>query len=383
MIYLDHPATSWPKPPVVIQAIKDFLDAAGGNPGRSGHRLSIAAGRIVHETREALAGLFGVARADRVIFAHNATHALNMAIHTILQPGDTVLTTSVEHNSVMRPLRATQARGVRLLIAPCDSTGAIDLDAFRKLAGQGVRLVVMTHASNVIGRIMPISQLCQIAQASGALTLVDAAQTAGAMPVDAQETHADFIAFTGHKSLQGPPGTGGLVLCTDRAECEIYPFMQGGTGSRSQSEEHPDVLPDRLESGTPNGAGIAGLGAAVRWNRSSECDSQHERQAHLMEYLIGGLMNISGVEVFGPKAAVDRAPLVSFRVSNKYVSEVGHRLDEDYGILCRVGLHCAPAAHKTLGTFSEGAERFGVGPFTSRDDVSRAIEAVSEIARDG
>ncbi|MGI6295110.1 MAG: aminotransferase class V-fold PLP-dependent enzyme [Armatimonadota bacterium] len=383
MIYLDHPATSWPKPPVVVEAMKDFLETTGANPGRSGHRLSIAAGRVVHEAREGLANFFGATKTDRVIFTNNATQALNMVIHTTLKPGDTVLTTSVEHNSVMRPLRTAEARGVRVLVAPCDPSGQIDLDAFRQLLSHDVRLVVMTHASNVIGRIMPVSDIFQMAHCAGAMTLLDAAQTAGVVPIRAADLYADFIAFTGHKSLQGPPGTGGLVICTDRAESEISTFMQGGTGSRSQSETHPEVLPDRLEAGTPNGVGIAGLGAAIRWICSPECDSLHQHQTRLIKYLIDGLISIPGVEVFGPVEASDRVPLVSFRIKGKYVSEVGQRLDDDYGILCRVGLHCAPAAHKIIGTFPEGVVRFGVGPFTSEEDVTRAIDAVSEIAADG
>lgn len=383
MIYLDHPATSWPKPPIVIQAMKDFLETTGANPGRSGHRLSVAAGRVVHEAREALAGFFGAAKPDRVIFANNATQALNTVIHTVLKPGDTALTTSIEHNSVMRPLRAAEARGVRLLISPCAPSGEIDPVAFRQLLSHGVRLVVMTHASNVIGRVMPISEMFQMAHDAGAMTLLDSAQTAGVVPISAEDDHTDFIAFTGHKSLHGPPGAGGLVLCTDRAENEISAFMQGGTGSRSQSEEHPETLPDRLEAGTPNGVGIAGLGAAIRWIGDQKRCSLREHHSRLIRYMIDGLNDIPGVEVFGPSEAANRAPLVSFRIEGRYVSEIGQRLDEDYGILCRVGLHCAPAAHKTIGTFPEGAVRFGVGPFTSEDDVARAIEAVSEIAPDG
>lgn len=383
MIYLDHPATSWPKPACVIEAMKDFLERAGGNPGRSGHRLSIDAGRIVYDARERLAEFFGAPQANSVIFAHNATHALNIVIQTVLRPGDTVLTTAIEHNSVMRPLRAAEAAGVVVLTAPCDPTGRPDLDAFRRLAGQDIRLAIMTHASNVIGRIMPVAELSEIARRNGAMVLIDAAQTAGILPVNSQETGADFIAFTGHKALHGPPGTGGLVLCSDRASEEIGPLIRGGTGSRSISEEHPDVLPDRLEAGTPNGPGIAGLGAAVKWIVGQGPGRTREHHTKLTQGLLEGLGGIPGVELFGPPAGTERAPLISFRIRRLTVSDVGMRLDDEFGIMCRVGLHCAPAAHRTMGTLPEGTIRFGIGPFTTEDDIAQAVEAVMEVARDG
>lgn len=383
MIYMDHPATSWPKPPCVAQAMNEFLEKAGGNPGRSGHRLSIAAGRIVYETRESLASFFGAPRADNVIFTHNATHALNMVIQTVLRPGDTVLTTSFEHNSVMRPLRAAEAHGVRVLITPCGITGEVDREEFHRLVERGPRLVILNHAGNVIGRITPVAELAELARAAGAMVLVDAAQTAGIVPINARDMGADYIAFTGHKALQGPPGTGGLILCNDRAVDRMRPLIMGGTGSGSRSEEQPNVLPDRFEGGTPNGVGIAGLGAAIDWIRNRGLDALREHHTSLVNRLIAGLARIPGVEVFGPLVGVERVPLVSFRVRGRTVSEVGLRLDHQYDILCRVGLHCAPAAHKTMGTFPDGAIRFGIGPFTSDDDIDRAIDAVGEIASDG
>ena len=245
-VYLDHPATSWPKPPDVVRAMGDFLENAGGNPGRSGHSLSIAAGRIVYAAREALCDFLNAPRPDRVIFTQNATHALNMVIRTVLRPGDTVLVSSAEHNSVMRPIRAAEAEGVEVLTVPCDPSGAIDPEEFRALASSGVRLVVLAHASNVIARIQPVAELAETARSSGAMVLIDAAQTVGAIPVDVREIGADFLAFTGHKALHGPPGTGGLVLCTDRAVEQIAPLTFGGTGSGSRYETQPEMLPDRL-----------------------------------------------------------------------------------------------------------------------------------------
>lgn len=380
LVYLDHPATSWPKPPGVMEAMGAFLENLGGNPGRSGHRLSIAAGRAVYETREMLARFFNAPRTDHVVFAHNATHALNMVIQTVLRPGDTALTAAAEHNSVMRPLRAAQAQGVRVLVAPCSATGQVDREAFRSMLVPGVRLVVLTHASNVLGRIVPVAQLALIAHAAGALVLVDAAQTAGVIPIDVQDIGADFLAFTGHKALQGPPGTGGLVLGSERAAREIRPFMRGGTGSGSGSDDHPDALPDRLEAGTLNGVGVAGLGAALQWVGERGLEQIQAHHLRLIRQLMDGLAGIPAVELFGPPAGVERVPLIAFRLRGRCVSGVGLRLDEQYGILCRVGLHCAPAAHRTMGTFPEGTVRFGVGPFSSARDIERAIGAVREIA---
>lgn len=383
MIYLDHPATSLPKPPCVIEAMRRYLEHSGGNPGRSGHRLSVAAGRVVYEARQALADFFGAPGPDRLIFAHNATHALNMVIQTVLRPGDAAVTTAAEHNSVMRPLRAMQAAGVELRIAPCSSTGEVDQDEFSRLVRCGTRLAVVNHAGNVTGSITPVAELARIAHEAGALVLVDAAQTAGVLAVDAAEMGADYIAFTGHKALQGPPGTGGLVLCTDRAADEIQPLIRGGTGSSSGSEEQPEHLPDRLEGGTPNGVGIAGLGAAVEWVSNFGLEKIRDHHDALMRRLVEGLSDIPGVQIFGPEPGKPRAPLVSFRVGNKSVSEAGLELDDKYAILSRVGLHCNPAAHRTMGTFPEGTVRFGVGPFTSEEDIRQAVAAVGEIASSG
>lgn len=269
MIYLDYAATSWPKPPEVIHAMSDYLESAGGNPGRSGHRLSIAAARIVYDAREAVAELFHMPDPMRVIFTPNVTYALNLAIRGTLKPGDHVVTSSMEHNSVMRPLRALEREGVQVTVVGCDVDGRLDLDAMRTAVTSGTRLVVINHASNVVGTILPVAEIATIAHAAGALLLVDTAQTAGIIPIDQPASGIDLLAFTGHKGLQGPPGTGGLVL-SDRVDTsELSPLVRGGTGSRSEFEEQPDLLPDKYESGTPNGAGIAGLGAGIHWVSSA------------------------------------------------------------------------------------------------------------------
>jgi cysteine desulfurase family protein len=380
MIYLDYAATSWPKPPEVIQAMSDYLESAGGNPGRSGHRLSVAAARIVYSAREAVAELFNVPDPMRVIFTHNVTYALNLALRGLLKSGDHVVTTSLEHNSVMRPLRALEREGVRLTVVQCAVDGRLDLAAMTEAVTRDTRLVVVTHASNVIGAILPVDEIANIAHRAGALLLVDAAQTAGVVPIDQPALGIDLLAFTGHKGLQGPPGTGGLVIGDQVDVSELLPLVRGGTGSRSEFEEQPDLLPDKYESGTPNGVGIAGLGAGVRWVLSRGVKSISAHETKLRDALIAGLSNISGVTIYGLSQSAAMTTVVSCRVAGKRVSDVGLLLDDEYGVLCRVGLHCAPAAHKTIGTFPEGTVRLAPGVCTSLEDVQVVITAMDQIA---
>jgi cysteine desulfurase family protein len=382
MIYLDHAATSWPKPPEVLQAMSEFLECAG-NPGRSGHRLSIAAARSIYGIRELIAELFHTSDPMRVIFTQNATHALNLALTGLLRPGDSVITSSVEHNSVMRPLRALEKCGVKLTVVPCYHDGKLNLEALKiALAAGKTRLVSITHASNVTGTVQPLAEVAELAHEAGALLLADAAQTAGVIPIDLQALGIDLLAFTGHKSLLGPPGTGGLVIGHRIDPEELQPIVRGGTGSRSEFEEQPEVLPDRYESGTPNGMGIAGLGAGVRWLLQHSIEDRYAQECMLTSTLITGLLDIPGVTVFGPREPEQRTGVVSFTIPGIYVSEIGLRLDDDFGILCRVGLHCAPAAHRTIGSFPEGTVRFSLSPDTGIEEVRAAITAVARIAND-
>lgn len=381
MIYLDHAATSYPKPPDVIRAMVDFLERAGGNPGRSGHLLSAEAGRIVYDARETVAQFFNAGDPMRVFFTQNATYALNTALFGLLRAGDKVVTTGIEHNSVMRPLRELERRGIALKIVPCGPTGDIDLDDFRQAFADGAKLAVFNHASNVVGQVFPVDEMARVAHEYDALVLLDAAQTAGVRPIDVRAMGVDLLAFTGHKGLQGPTGTGGLLVSEDVDINEMQPLVRGGTGSRSESEEQPDVLPDKFESGTPNGAGIAGLAAGVRWVSERGVDQILAHHIDLITRLTGGLADIPGVTMYGPPPGTARSALVSFTVQDMRVSEVGHRLDEEFKILSRVGLHCAPGAHKTIGTFPEGTVRFAVGPMTTLEDVDAAVNAVEEIAQ--
>ncbi len=382
MIYLDYAATSWPKPPEVLRAMADCLEQAGGNPGRSGHRLSIAAARIVYAAREAIAELFQAPDPMRVVFTSNVTYALNLALRGLLRPGDHVVTSSLEHNSVMRPLRALEREGVRLTVVACEPDGSLDLEAMRQAVTAGTRLVVVTHASNVIGALLPVQAIAAIAHQAGALVLVDAAQTAGVLAIDQPALGIDLLAFTGHKGLLGPPGTGGLVIGDRVDPAELAPLVRGGTGSRSEHEEQPDLLPDKYESGTANSVGIAGLGAGVHYLLDHGLDAIRAREVELIQTLTAGLRSLPGVTVYGPSDAAKMTPVVSCRVAGLRVSEVGLRLDDEFDVLCRVGLHCAPAAHRTIGTFPEGTVRLAPGHRTSPADIEAVIAAMERIAHD-
>jgi len=381
MIYLDNAATTWPKPPEVLKAMTDVLERAGGNPGRSGHRLSIEAARIIYDTREEIAGFFGATDPLRVIFTGNATQALNLALKGILKPGDSVVVTSMEHNAVMRPLRSLEKQGIRLNIARCAPDGTIDLKELEKAIESGTRLVVAVHASNVVGTIMPVDNIASISHRAGALLLVDASQTAGVISINMHETDIDLLAFTGHKELQGPPGIGGLIISDNVDVLQIEPLIRGGTGSRSESEEQPEDMPDKFESGTPNLAGIAGLGAGIKWISERGIGEIRGHLKELNQALIEGLSSIPNVKVCGTLDSERSVAIVSFTVSGKHVSEIGLRLDEEYAILSRVGLHCAPAAHKTIGSFPGGTIRLAPGIFTTSGDIQESIRAIDKVVR--
>lgn len=380
MIYLDNAATSWPKPASVTAAMSDFLERAGGNPGRSGHRLSIAAGRAVYDTRESLAEFFGVSDPLRVIFTLNATHALNLAIQGLLQPGQRVVTGGMEHNAVMRPLRDMEKRGIQVEVVPAEKDGTTSTSAFAAALEMDTRLVVLNHASNVSGTLAPVQEIASLAHAAGALLLVDAAQTAGALPIHLPSLGADLLAFTGHKALHGPPGTGGLILSDDFDPAGLHPLVRGGTGSRSEYEIQPDDLPDRYESGTPNGVGIAGLGAGLAWVKERDLDAIRAHEMRLSARLREGLAEIPGVTVYGPQDPALSTAVISFTLQGKRVSEIGYRLDDEHEIFCRVGLHCAPAAHRSLGAFPEGTVRLAPGPTTTLGEVETVLGAVRKIA---
>jgi cysteine desulfurase family protein len=380
MIYFDNSATSWPKPPGVKAAMANFLDEIGANPGRSGHSRSIEAARTLYDAREALAALFNVRDPLRIVFTLNATDALNLALNGILRPGDHVVTSSVEHNSMMRPLRDLEKRGVKLTVVPCSEEGSLDPEDVRKNIRSRTRLIALNHASNVTGALLPIREIGQATRRHDLLFLVDAAQTAGVYPIDIDHDGVDLLAFTGHKSLYGPQGTGGLVLGERVREKEMNPFRLGGTGSRSEFEEQPDFLPDRFESGTPNGVGIAGLLAGLEFIEQTGIEAIRRHETGLIQRLIDGLKEIRRVKVYGPGNGTDRVAIVSFNLDGLSPSETALRLDREFGILCRPGLHCAPSAHRTIHTFPEGTIRFSFGVFNTRDEIGQALRALSLIA---
>jgi len=382
LCYLDWAATSFPKAPGVAEAVSRFLTEVGANPGRSAHRLSIAAARIVFEARERVARLFQVSDSRRVILLKNATEGLNLVI-AALPPAGRAIVSGMEHNAVMRPLRWLEAgRGLRIEVLPRGPRGPLDYDALERALREPADLVVLCHASNVTGEIVDLERAAAIPRGRARL-LVDAAQTAGSVPLDMESGGIDLLAFTGHKSLLGPMGTGGLAIGERVDPGRFRPLKLGGTGSQSEKEEQPAFLPDLGESGTPNAVGLAGLEAGIRWVLDRGIASIRRREIDLAQRLIDGLRAIPGVRVFGLGDASRSAAIVSFAIAGISPSDVAFRLDERYGILCRAGLHCAPAAHRTIGTFPAGTVRFAPGPFTTRDDADAAIAAVREIAREG
>ena len=382
MIYFDNAATSWPKPPGVAQAMVRFLDEVGANPGRSAHRLSVQSARIVYAAREAVAELFNAPDPLRVVFGYNVTEALNLALRGLLRPGDHVITSSVEHNSVMRPLRALEQEGVELTVVRCSREGVLDPADVEAAMRPNTAMIVLNHASNVVGTLAPVAEVGEMARRHGALLLVDAAQTGGSYPVDVQADGIDLLGFTGHKSLYGPMGTGGLIVGERVDVARFEPLKRGGTGSRSEHEEQPDFLPDVFESGTLNVVGLAGLEAGLRWVLERGVEAIRAHEVALTRQLLGGLRDVAGVTVYGGLDAERQTATVSFNVSGMASSDVGLRLDEEHGILCRVGLHCAPSAHKTIGVFPDGAVRFGLGAFNTVEEVDAAIEAVRQLAQD-
>jgi len=383
MIYFDNSATTWPKPPAVIEAMARYLEEIGGNPGRSGHRLSIEAGRVIFETREKIAALFGIGDSSRVIFGQNATEAINLGLKGLLRSGDQVITSSMEHNSVMRPLRALEKEGLDLTVVPCSREGFLDPAEIQRAIKKNSRMVVLNHASNVVGTLLPLEPVGNICRNHGILFMVDAAQTAGVIPIDLEKEKIDLLAFTGHKALFGPPGTGGLVIGRRVDEKTLQPLKRGGTGSRSEFEEQPDFLPDLCESGTPNTVGLAGLRAGLEFVLGVGIEKIRDHERKLTAGLIHGLLRIPGALVYGSGDAEKQCAVVSLNLEKWVPSELSFRLDEEFGILTRVGLHCAPAAHRTIGTFPDGTIRLSLSFLNTEEEIEQTLQAIKTLARGG
>jgi len=379
-IYLDNAATSWPKPPEVAHAMVRYLEEIGASPGRSGHRLAVEASRVVYGAREAVAELFHAPDPLRVVFTQNATEALNLALVGLLRPGDHVVTSGMEHNSVMRPLRALERRGVAVTLVKCSPEGFLDPSDLARAIRPHTAMIALNHASNVVGTLLPVREAGRIARERGLPLLVDAAQTGGALPIDVEADAIDLLAFTGHKALFGPMGTGGLIVGERVEVSRLEPLRRGGTGSRSEREEQPDFLPDMCESGTLNAVGLAGLQAGVRWVLERGMDAVRTHEMALTRRLIQGLADLEGVTVYGSRDPDLQTATVSFNVAGMQPSEAGLMLDERHGVMCRVGLHCAPSAHRTVGTFPAGTVRFGLSAFNTSQEIDAAVRAVAELA---
>ncbi|RLB35500.1 MAG: cysteine desulfurase [Deltaproteobacteria bacterium] len=399
-IYLDNAATSFPKPPQVFKAMEHFMKEVGANPGRSGHPLSLEASRIVQNTREKLAALFNIKNPERIVFTMNVTESLNTVFNGFLKPGDHVIITSMEHNSVVRPLKYLEESGVvSLSIAPCDHKGFLDTEELPRLIKKNTALVVLNHASNVCGTIQDIRAVKEAIREVP--LLVDAAQTAGCYPIDVEKDGIDFLGFTGHKALLGPQGTGGLYI---REGLSLRPLKRGGTGSISEKITQPDFLPDALESGTQNNVGIAGLGAGVDFILQQGISKIREHEQVLTSTLLKNLFDVQGLTIYGPLKAEKQTATVSVTfetilpTGTEHLpsgcgainlgwledglspSEAGGILNKKYDIFVRVGLHCAPLAHQTLGTYPDGTVRLSMGYFNTIEEMEVVAGAIRKIA---
>lgn len=378
MIYLDNAATTRTKPPAVARAVLEALSSYG-NCGRGGHEGALSAARTIYETREKLAALLGCPRADHVCFTQNSTQALNIAIHGLLGPGDHILSTDLEHNSVLRPLYRLRAAGAAVDFVPADGRGRLDYGAFEKLMRPETRAVVCTHASNLTGDAVDVQWVGRFAREHGLLFLLDASQTAGALPIDMTALGIDAVCFTGHKSLMGPQGTGGLCL---REGLEVRPFAVGGTGVQSYSETQPAEYPTRLEAGTLNGHGLAGLSAALDFLNETGIDAIRAQEDALARRFYGEVRDLPGVTVYGDFSAPVRAPIVTLNIGGLDSSEVSDELAERFDIATRPGAHCAPRLHRALGTEDQGAVRFSWSYFNTEAETAAAAEAVRVLARE-
>jgi len=380
-IYLDNAATSWPKPEAVYQAIERYSREIGAPAGRSAYAQAGQAERIIAEARGNVARLLGVSEAKHVVFAFNGTDALNLAVHGLLEPGDHVLTTVAEHNSVLRPLRHWRQQGeVQVSYVDCDAAGIVDPDAVRRALRPNTKLVAVVHASNVTGAIQPIAEIGALLRDSSALFLVDGAQTLGHLPFAFADLNCDLLAASGHKGLLGPLGTGILVL-GGGVESRLRSIRQGGTGTRSEDDRQPESLPDRYESGNHNVLGLAGLAAGTGYLLERGLDDIRRHDVELCKQLIAGLDGISGVRVFGPREAACRVGVVSITVDGYEPQEAALALDTAYRVQVRAGLHCAPRMHAALGTLAGGGTlRFSPGPFNTEADIEQAVRAIRELA---
>ena len=377
-IYLDNAATSWPKPEEVYQAVDMVMREHGANPGRGSYRMSVDAQCIVDEARQEVCRLFNAVSPERVIFTMNCTDALCLVLKGLIKSGDRVVTGPFEHNSVMRPLNSLRRSGAKVAVAKSTKTFGVDLNHFHELCHEPLDYVVISHVSNVTGCVLPVKEIAETTHERGGLLILDAAQSAGELDIDMQDLGVDVLAAPGHKGLYGPMGIGVLVLS---APLPVKSIREGGTGFKSETPEQPSEYPWRLEAGTMNLPGIAGLAAGVRFVRKAGVNAIAEHGATLAQMLAHGLRQIDGVSVFCD--LVPRTGVVSFRLDAADVALTGTILDESFGIAVRTGLHCAPAAHRAIGTFPEGTVRVSFGKFNTVDQVDALVAAVNQIRNIG
>ncbi|WP_027399633.1 aminotransferase class V-fold PLP-dependent enzyme [Anaerovorax odorimutans] len=378
MIYLDNGATSFPKPVGMILAMEDCMARYCGNPGRSGHAMSMKTGEEIYKSRKSIGKIFNIDNCSRIIFTLNTTESLNIAIKGILKKGDHAITTTMEHNSVLRPLKALEKEGVSFTIVKCKKDGSLDLENFKRGIRENTKLIICTHASNVTGTIMPIDEIGLIAKEKGITFLVDGAQSAGCIPIDVEKMNIDLLAVPGHKGLLGPLGTGVLYVKDGISLC---PLKQGGTGTLSREIYQPEDYPEGFESGTVNAPGIIGLGYSARYVMNKGITNIRNHEEQLIKRLDEGLRNIKGVTLYGPSDYKNKAGISTFNIDDMSCEEVCDDLNRKYGIACRGGFHCAGLAHKTIGTWDCGAVRVSVGPFNTKRDIETLIKSIYQISK--
>ena len=378
MIYLDNAATTMRKPQEVIDAVTAVM-CSMGNAGRGVNEASLGAARTVYDTREKLAGFFGAEDARQIVFTMNSTESLNIAIKGILNPGDHVISTVLEHNSVLRPLYEMEKKGVEVTFLGCDEKGTLDYADFEKAIKENTKAIVCTHGSNLTGNKVDVERIGEIAQKHGLLFVVDASQTAGVFPIDVQKMHIDILCFTGHKGLLAPQGTGGIYV---KEGIELRPLKTGGSGIQTYSKEHPVQMPTALEAGTLNGHGIAGLHAALGYLKKEGIDNIRRKEQELMWRFHNGVKEIPGVKIYGDYSQKERCAIVTLNIGDYDSSEVSDELLMEYNISTRSGGHCAPLMHKALGTVEQGAVRFSFSHYNMEEEVDTAVKAIHELAEE-
>ena len=378
MIYFDNAATTLHKPQCVVQAVTEAMCSLG-NSGRGVHSGALSASRVIYDTRVALAQLFGAESPERIAFTANSTQALNIAIKGILNPGDHVVTTALEHNSVLRPLYELEDQGLQLTILSADSMGNICYEDFEKEIRPNTKAIVTTHGSNLTGNLLDIGRIGAIAKNRGLVYIVDASQTAGVFDINVQDMNIDILCFTGHKGLLGPQGTGGIYV---REGVEVRPLFSGGSGVQTYLRSHPPQMPTVLEAGTLNGHGVAGLGAAVRYLQETGLDEIRAKEQALMWEFYAQVKEIPGIVVYGDFSTANRCAIVSLNIRDYDSGEVSDALSSEYGIATRPGAHCAPLMHKALGTVQQGAVRFSFSHYNTMEEIKIAVSALRELAQE-